>query len=531
MLERTMETSPVSSGAVAVDPSAEPKYHGLFSSRDLREGVGRKAVRGGVLVLGGEIASSVLRIASTALLARLLVPEDFGLLAMVTALTVFAERFKDIGLSDATIQTREINHAQASVLFWINLGICVCIMFSIAGLSRTISWFYGEPRLTGISLAIASTFLFSGAVVQHQAILRRRLQFGSLALIQFSSVVLSLGVAVVMALAGLGYWALVGREFSRALFLAIGSWLACPWVPGRPERGVGVSHLISYGKHVTGYNLVYFFSRSIDKILLGRVSGSYWVGVYINAYQLVTLPIMQMEHPVRTVSFPSLSALQTDPEAFGRYFEKTVGWLAFVCMPMVVFLAIFADMIVDLLLGPQWEAAVPLFRILAIGAFADPLAHAAGPAIMALGKTKKYFKLGLINSTAMVCCLAAGAPWGPHGVAIGYAVASYLTASACFFYGLRNTPIRILALAGKLLTPLTCSLAAGGVVLYLRQLSGWQLSVPWLFPLVVAGVAVYLLLWLLIPGGRPVLREYLSQARRLLPSRKKPPAGRGGRPA
>lgn len=522
MLQESIESGSVSTGAAAgAEHAVEAKYHRLFSTRDMSKSVGQKAIRGGVFVMGSEIVSSVLRIGSTAVLARLLVPGDFGLLAMVTALTVFAERFKDLGLSDATVQTREINHRQTSALFWINFAICVGIMFLIAGLSRSIAWFYGEPRLTGIALVIASTFLFTGVVIQHQAILRRQLRFGVIALINLSSIVLSLLVAVAMAYYGFGYWALVGREFSRALFVAIGIWLACPWVPGRPERGAQISHLISFGTHVTGFNLVYFFSRSLDKILLGRFHGSYWVGLYTNAFQLITLPISQLENPVKTVALPSLSALQSDPAAFRTYFEKTLRWLAFVCMPAVVFLAIFADMVVGLVLGAQWKEAVPVFRILAIGAFADPVAHAAGPAIIALGKTKEYFKLGLINATTMLCCIAAGAPWGALGVATGYAVASYLAVVVCFAYGLRNTPIQIFSLAGNLIPASICSLMAGGIVLYIRHLAGWQVAVPWLFLFGVAGAAVYLLTWLLIPGGKQVLGEYLALVRSLVASRKR----------
>ncbi|RJR44811.1 MAG: lipopolysaccharide biosynthesis protein [Desulfobacteraceae bacterium] len=500
--------------------TAESKYSMLFSTVDLNKSIRKRAVKASVYVMGAEIGSSILRIGSTAVLARLLVPGDFGLLAMVTALTVFAERFKDLGLSDATVQTREITHRQASTLFWINMAICVVIMFLVAGLSKSIAWFYDEPRLTGIALVIATTFLFSGIVIQHQAILRRQLRFGSLALVNLISITLSLLVAVGMAYWGFGYWALVGRELSRAIFVAIGTWVACPWIPARPERGTGISHLISFGKHVTGFNLVHFFSRSLDKILLGRFHGSYWVGLYTNAYHLILLPINQLEYPVKTVALPSLSALQRDPSSFRVYFEKALGWLTFVCMPVVVFLAIFADMVVDLLLGPQWKEAVTVCRILAIGAFADPMTHAAGPVIMALGKTKEYFKLGLINSLTMLCCVAAGTPWGAIGVAAGYSVASYLGGTVYFAYGLRNTPIRVHALFRIMIPALICSLAAGAVVLLIRHLIGWNVAVYWLFVFAGTGATVYLLSWLAIPGGKKVLGEYLAQAKTLVPSKR-----------
>ena len=193
------------------------------------------------------LASSIIRIVATAVLARLLLPEDFGLLAMVTALTVIAERFQDLGLSDATIQSRNINHTQISGLFWLNVSICSAIGVLLAVFSKTISRFYGEPRLTAVALVIASTFIFSGLVIQHHALLRRQIRLGTLASIQLSSMIFSLLVAIVLGYCGFGYWALVAREFSRAAFVFVITWIVCPWRPGLPRRKIGLAPRLSFG--------------------------------------------------------------------------------------------------------------------------------------------------------------------------------------------------------------------------------------------------------------------------------------------
>jgi hypothetical protein len=121
--------------------------------------------------MGGEMISFTLRIGSTAVLARLLIPEDFGLIGMVVALTGFAKIFKDLGLSDATIQHKDITHEKVSTLFWINVLVGFLIMIIIAALSPLIAWFYNDPRLIGISLTTSTAFLFSGLTVQHQALI------------------------------------------------------------------------------------------------------------------------------------------------------------------------------------------------------------------------------------------------------------------------------------------------------------------------------------------------------------------------
>jgi len=497
-------------------PSKE-KYRDQFSTSDLTKDLKRKAVRGGAAVMGAELVSTFLRIGSMAVLARLLFPEDFGLLAMVTALTVFAERFKDLGLADATVQTREITHIQVSSLFWINLVVCTGIALLLASFSKVIAWFYDEPKLTAISLVISSTFLFSGLVIQHQAILRRQLRFGTLAIIQLSSIILSILVAIMLAYYSFGYWALVAREFSRAVFVAIGTWFACPWRPGLPRRKIGVGHLISFGKNVTGFNLVHFFSQSIDKILIGKLQGPYWVGLYTNAYHLITLPVNQIQYPVNAVALPTLSALQTDLCKFRAYYERMVQLLTFFSMPVVAFLALFADVIVGLLLGPKWANAIPIFRVFAVGAFVAPIVHTTGPAMVALGKTREYFRLGVINALSLLFFLVIGSFWGAMGVAIGYSISVYLAVVACFVYGLRHTPIRIVSLLRILVRNIFFSFLPALVLLFARYAMGWLFHPLWLVFFFLAGTLMYLGLWSVIPEGRRMLRDYWHYASHAMP--------------
>jgi O-antigen/teichoic acid export membrane protein len=485
----------------------------LFNNTDLQQDLNRKAVRGGASVMGAELASNLLRIGSTAVLARLLLPEDFGLLAMVTAFTVFAERFKDFGLGDATVQSREINQKQVSNLFWINLGICSVLSLALALLSDTIAWFYQEPRLTSITLVLASTLLCSGFVIQQEALLRRQLSFGVLSFIQICSIVLSVIVAILLAYYGFGYWALVLREFSRTVFMVIATWFACPWRPGLPQREPGLAAHLHFGRNVTGFNLIHFFSRSIDRVLIGKLYGPSWVGLYFNAYQLMALPVSQIQYPINTVALPALCALQEAPSEFRAYYEKMTQLLAFIVMPCVVFLAIFADMIINILLGPNWSQAVPVFQILAVGAFVEPLVHGIGPVLVAQGNTKKYFRMGFINAIGLICCLLIGCMWGPIGIATGYSIAMYISVVVCIAYGLRNTPIRIQDFIQSIMASCIISILMAVFLLFVRYAVGWFLAPQWLFIFFIVYAVTYLGLWVLVPGGKTALRDYWNYSR------------------
>ncbi len=179
-----------------------------FDTANLTKDLARRTIRGGAVTLTAQGAKFVLRMGSMAVLARLLTPADFGVIAMVTVITGFVEMFKDAGLSTATVQRATITHAQISTLFWINVALSVGVTATVAGLAPAIAWFYDDPRLTAVTLTLAGTMIFGGLAVQPQALLRRQMQFGRLATIEIASLVAGIGTACAMAVQGFGYWGL-----------------------------------------------------------------------------------------------------------------------------------------------------------------------------------------------------------------------------------------------------------------------------------------------------------------------------------
>src|SRR5271165_587337 len=203
-------------------------------------------------------------------LARLLTPADFGVVGMVTACTGFLEMFRDMGLSVATIQRASITHAQTSMLFWVNLAAGGILAALCAATAPLLARFYHEPRLFWPTIALGAGFVFNGAAVQHRAILAREMRFAALAVIEIVSVVVSVAVGIVMAVAGQRYWALVGMYVSVPILGLLGVWAVGGWVPGLPQRGAGVRAMLRYGGTLTLKNLVMYLALNTDKVLLGR---------------------------------------------------------------------------------------------------------------------------------------------------------------------------------------------------------------------------------------------------------------------
>ena len=308
-------------------------------------------------------------------LARILTPRDFGLIAMVAAVTRFILVFKDLGLSMATVQKAEINHGQISTLFWINIAISSALMLLTMALAPGVAWFYKEPRLAWVTLALASAFIFGGLTVQHQALLRRQMRFVTLATIDISSMAAGVATGVICGLAGLGYWSLVLMQLVTPITMAAGVWIASGWRPGPPVRRSGVREMLAFGGYLTGFSVVNYFARNLDKILLGRFWGSQSVGIYTKAYFLLLLPLSQVTAPITAVVVPALSRLQNEPKRYRNYYLKAIKLIAYITAPLEAAIGIHQLKRVERYWKRRneiWERYNEAFADLPVGPPADP---------------------------------------------------------------------------------------------------------------------------------------------------------------
>lgn len=489
---------------------AGEKYSHLFDTEHLKDNLKRKSVKSGLSAIAAEIISFVLRIGSTVVFARILMPEDFGLISMVTAIIAIAEMSKDLGLSTATIQTKNITHQQVTNLFWINTGLGVLIMFVVASLSYVFAWFYSETRLVPITLALSLSFFFGGLTIQHDALLRRQMQFGRLAWIKIVSTLMSIAVGIWLGLHGYEYWALVWKEITAAVFIAVGTWLLCPWLPGLPARTSGVTSMLSKGLHVTGYNFIYFLSQSIDQILIGRLWGAGSLGYYRQAKQLVLVPVNQLQNPVGNVSLPLLSALQNEPDRYRDYYRKIISILAFATMPIATYLFVYSKDLIHLLLGDKWMSSAPICSAFAIAVFLRPVLSTCEFVMVASGQTRRYLLWGLISALWVVASFIIGAYWGPLGIAYAYAISIYVAFLPSLWFSFQNTPVSISLVFKAMSNPAISSLLMGFVLTIASQMGMVLGSALWLIVSLCMGSMIYCGAFLLHPGGKKELREYVS---------------------
>lgn len=476
-------------------------------TRDLRA----RSVRGGVITVASQGAKFALQIASTIILARLLLPADFGLIAMVTAVIGFVALFKDAGLSMATVQKAEITHEQVSTLFWINVALSSAVMLVVMALAPLLVVFYSEPRLLLITMALGGLFLVSGLTVQHQALLRRQMEFRSLSIIEIGSMATGVGVALAMAISGMGYWSLVGLTAGTTIANCTLVWFFCRWRPGLPVRDCGVGSMVRFGGNLTAFSFVNHFSRNMDNVLIGWWWGAGPLGLYAKAYSLLMLPITQINAPVSAVVIPALSRLQSEPERYRRYYGRAINLVATAGMPVCAFAFASAEPLVLTLLGQRWAGMIPIFQALAPAAFAGTLNIANGWVFVSLGRADRQFRWGLVMAVITVSAFVIGLPWGAMGVAIAYSTVFVASRWPGFIYCFRGTPIRPADVGHAIWRPMTASLAAAGATLGVAKLALPRSDdLVALFVSAFVFPAVFAVVILLTPGGISAAKHTLG---------------------
>jgi O-antigen/teichoic acid export membrane protein len=420
-------------------------------SKDL----GRLALRGGIVSVAMQYGNGVLQIVAAIVLARLLAPEDFGLVAIVTVLTSFAPLLIDFGLGDATAQRSKITRSQVSSLFWLSVGIGLAIGMVVAACSPLIASLYREPRLETIALYSAITFVLFGVSSQHLALLRRTMQFGTIAQIQISSTLVGTAIAIFMAVCDYGYWALVLRPITSSLCVAIGAWLACRWRPGFPVFDNEVKSMVRFGLHVVGFSVTYTVAKAVDRIGLGLFYRPDQVGYYQNAITLYENSIFSVVAQLHTVGSAALSKLQSNPAALRQKYEVALSALAFFLMPTAAILSVTAEDVTVLLLGEKWRASGSLLSIIALRGIFQVVEGSQGWLHLSIGRADRWQNWGIVSLVVQVVAVLGGLPFGAQGVAMAVVMASLLIAVPSIIYAGRpigiGAPLVIRAVGPQLI--------------------------------------------------------------------------------
>ncbi|WGF88691.1 lipopolysaccharide biosynthesis protein [Marinivivus vitaminiproducens] len=487
--------------------------------------VSTRAARGGAVIMASQALRFALQIGSTMVLARLLAPEDFGLVAMAGTLTALFTLFADLGLSQATIQREDVTQSQLTTLFWVNTGVGALLAVLCFALAPLVAWFYGDERLIGVIQIMSAGFVLAGLSTQHGALLNRWLRFRTVATIGVAASLFSVLLALALAWLGADYWALVGQQLGLALGMLVGNWMAARWKPGRPQISADAHQMLRFGGDMTIFNLLIYCTRNADNILLGWRHGNHTLGLYERPYALVvSLPLRLINFPLANVMVPALSRLQNAPEGYRDLYLSALEKIGMATLPTLALLALLAEPLVLILLGDGWTDAIPVFFWLAIAAIGQPVGNAAGWLFVSQGRTGEQLLWGVFSSVVFVAGFAAGLPWGAAGVAMAYAITTLVMVPVVFAYIMRRGPVRFGPTVRALVPGLSGTLVVVVLVEAMR-LAGLMPATPILAVLVAGIVAAagMLAIYVAMPTSRRTLREVWVFAYQL--ARRRAPAG------
>ncbi|MEJ2239585.1 MAG: lipopolysaccharide biosynthesis protein [Gemmatimonadales bacterium] len=440
-----------------------------FDTDHLQTRLKTLALRGGAVTMATQTMSFAFTLGATAILARLLTPADYGLIAMVTVIVGFMTMFKDFGLSMATVQRAELTQPQVSTLFWLNTALGLSLSILAVGLAPALAWFYSESRLVPLTIFLASTFMISGLGVQHQALLRRQMRYGVLAAIEILALICGIVLAIATAMRGGQYWALAIQTVTSTTFRTLGYWILCRWRPSLPRRRADIGSMLAFGGNLAASNVVNYATRNFDQVLIGRVWGDSELGAYERASRLLQMPLRLINTPISHVAIPILCRLQHDSSRYREYYLKALYSLAFIVMPGMAFITVMAGDLVSVLMGDQWAEAGTIFGVLGILGLILPVSNTNGWHFIASGTTNRMLRWSMIDGAVIVVAFLIGVPYGGLGVAVAFVAARMVLFVPGIWYATQTVPVDVSDVLRRIRVPLLSSLAVIVVLRISRQ--------------------------------------------------------------
>ena len=369
-----------------------------------------------------QIGKQVLQFIISTILARLLTPQDFGLVGIIVVFTGFAKLFGELGFSAALIQRENLEERHYSSIFWLNLMAGLILTGLIMYIAPFVATFYNEPRLAPLAMLIAVNLLINSLNMVQNAILNRVMDFRWLALIEIATVIVAGVVAIVLAMTGYGVWSLAWQMLAASSITAVGLWCVTDWRPHLLFNLSAVAELLGFSANLLGFNVFNYWVRQGDNLLVGKFIGTAALGIYTRAYSIMSLPVSQVTGVLSRVMFPALSRVQNDKACVKRIYLRALGLIALITFPLMMGLMVVADHFVLALFGSKWSAVIPLLWIFSLSGMVQSISGTVGWIYTSQGRTDWMFKWVLGAGTLLIGSFIVGIWIGKvEAVAASYA--------------------------------------------------------------------------------------------------------------
>lgn len=411
-----------------------------------------------------QVGRQVLTFVIGVILARLLSPREFGLVAMITVITGFATIFAELGFSAALIQKQDVRQEHLSSVFWINLGSGLVLMLIFMIGSHLVADFYHEPLLVPLTMLISINFLIMSLNIVQKTLIAKRLDFRTLSIVEITSVGTAGTIAVAMAWLGFGVWSLAVHSVIISILSAALLWKFSNWRPDFTFKWEAVKNLLGFSTNLLGTQTLNYWVRNLDNLLIGRFLGTIALGVYGRAYSIMLFPLTNISQVISRVMFPSFSIIQKEKIRVKHLYLRMTRVIALVTFPMMMGLFVMVEPFVLAIFGQHWAAMIPILKILCLLGMTQSIGTLNGNLYLSQGRADLQFKVGLFLKANIIFGIVIGLRWGIIGVASCYAIASLINFYPAFFYAGRLVNIRCSELLRNLSSVFICAIIMGAAV-------------------------------------------------------------------
>jgi PST family polysaccharide transporter len=429
------------------------------------------------------------------MLARLLSPEAFGLVALANVFLAFMRLFLDQGFGQAIIQRKDLEPEHLDTAFWINLAIGLSLTLVGVGISGPVAQLFGEPALTPILRCFSLLFVVAALGQLQQSILERRFEYKLIAARWLLATVAGGVVGVAMAVQGLGVWSLVGQQMVFETIGTLTLWFCSDW---RPTLRVSMRHfqeLFQVGIYIMGFNYMDFFSTRANDFLVGYVFSPTELGYYTVAYRVLNAMTQILIQTSRDVALPTFSRLQEDPERFRRALYSATQLTSALAMPMFLGMAVLSPELIRVLFGEQWLPATPIMQVLAMLGISRSITFFKGSVFIAMGKSSWWLWLSVLDVALSLLAFAISYRWGLFAVAVGAVIRTYIAFPIGQWVICKLTQDSLGRYLSIFIAPASCALVMTLSSVVLRRLLLDSLNpVGLIFVVTVMGMIVYAVL-------------------------------------
>ncbi len=423
-------------------------------------------------------------------LARLLLPEDFGLIAIVTIFILLANVFVQSGFNTALIQKKDADDEDFSSVFYLSFFVAGLLYVVLFLTSPFISVFYRSPQLILI-LRVLSVTLFFGAFNSIQnAYVARNMMFKKLFFSSLGAIIISGTVGIATAYLGWGVWALVAQQLTNQLAVTLILWFTVKWRPKLLFSIEKVKVLFSFGWKLLASSLINTLYMEIRSLIIGKIYIPAMLGFYDRGQQIPKVIVSNIDGAIQSVMLPALASQQDDKKRVKAMMRRAIMTSSFIMFPMMVGLAVVAEPVVKIILTDKWLPAVPFLQIFCASYSLWPIHTANLQAINALGRSDIFLKLEIIKKVIGIIILGVSIPFGIYAIAWGVLISGVISTFINAYPNLKLLNYSYIEQWKDIMPSLGISLVMGAVVYTLNflNIAVWQILMLQVF----VGVVIYI---------------------------------------